>query len=236
MTRCINMVTIVLATTLRGAIVAIVAQVSGANKQVASIVNGCWVNVTTANKNKHKTHTHTQNTDKTQTKHTKTTRSRSLHKGFWTLRVMKFENDPHPNKLQGVRRKRSLSFLSFDPLRPMSVQQTAKTQQRIYQRASQGRLDNMQDKLEQIVWRHLRRRDHALTPFTVPRITSTLEDADKRALTKHRRHASRRHWRRRQACTDQTQAKLTNISKGAQHERHRSPQLAAKRRCWGTMP
>ena len=34
-------------------------------------------------------------------------------------------------------------FLSFDPLRPMSVQQTVKTQQRIHQRAS-GRLVNMQ--------------------------------------------------------------------------------------------
>ena len=43
MTRCMNMVTIVLATTLRGAIVAIVAQVRGTNKQVDSIVNGCWV-------------------------------------------------------------------------------------------------------------------------------------------------------------------------------------------------
>ena len=34
-------------------------------------------------------------------------------------------------------------IISFDPLRPMSVQQTVKTQQRIHQRASQGRLVNM---------------------------------------------------------------------------------------------
>ena len=66
-------------------------------------------------------------------------------------------------------------FFSFDPLRPMSVQQTVKTQQRIHQRASQGRLDNMQEKLGQTVWRHWRRRDHALTPRTVPRNKSTLE-------------------------------------------------------------
>ena len=40
-------------------------------------------------------------------------------------------------------------FFLFDPLRPMSVQQTVKTQQRIHQRVSQGRLDNKQRDVEE---------------------------------------------------------------------------------------
>ena len=35
---------------------------------------------------------------------------------------------------------------TFDPLRPLSVQQTVNTQQRIHQRASPGRLVNMHEK------------------------------------------------------------------------------------------
>ena len=41
MTRCMNKLVIVPAITLRGAIVAVLAQVSGADEQTASIVDGC---------------------------------------------------------------------------------------------------------------------------------------------------------------------------------------------------
>ena len=41
MTRCMNKLAIVPATTLRGAIVAVLAEASGADKQMASIVDGC---------------------------------------------------------------------------------------------------------------------------------------------------------------------------------------------------
>ena len=43
MTRCMNRLAIVPATTLRGAIVAVLAQVSGADTQMASTVDGCCV-------------------------------------------------------------------------------------------------------------------------------------------------------------------------------------------------
>ena len=127
-------------------------------------------------------------------------------------------------------------LLSFDPLRPMSVQQTVKNATK-----------NSPACLPRQTGQHARKtgtncvatlETQRPCPDTMHSATQQVDtgDADKRALTKHRRHASRRHWRRRQACTDQTQAKLTNISKGAQQERHRSPQLAARRRHWGTMP
>ena len=63
-------------------------------------------------------------------------------------------------------------FLSFHPLRPMSVQQTVKTQHRIHQRVSQGRLVNMQKNHRASLLRVREKRHHPHTSQPLRRSTA----------------------------------------------------------------